>query len=129
MNDDKVDDQVEQRYECQVREDLHYDNSEIPASQSATIPEQPTTSGHDNVQQLPEDRNTQSTQKAASQIRHSEQFSASEHHNRTANQHNQVGGKGSIQRDSPIVLIGDSMIKNIIPEKMSQRKGYKSTNS
>ena len=92
LNDDKVDDQVEQSDECQVREDLHYDNSKIPASQSATIPEQPTTSGHDNVQQLPEDKNTESTQKAAPQKPHLEQCSASEHHNPTVNQHNQVGG-------------------------------------
>ena len=124
-----MDDQVVESYECQVREDLHYDNSKISASQLATIPEQPTTSGHDYVQQLPEDKNTQSTQKAALQKPYSEQCSASEHHNPTINQHNQVEGDRLIQRDSPIVLIGNSIIKNIIFEKMSQRKVYKNTYS
>ena len=42
-------------------------------SQSATIPEQPTTSGHDEVQ-LSKDRNKRSTQK------NSQQSSASENH-------------------------------------------------
>ena len=38
-----------------------------------------------------------------------------------------AGERRSNLRDSPIILIGDSMIKNIIPEKMSQRMIYKYT--
>jgi hypothetical protein len=122
--------QPEQYHECPTTENSQIDNSETPLSpcesiQPVNTPKQPTTSDHSKSQQPLQDRNEQDTsQKARSKKPHSEQRSASEHP-----EVQQPPQNSNRNRQNSLVLIGDSMIKNIIPEKMTQRKVYKYTYS
>jgi hypothetical protein len=122
--------QPEHHHECPTTENSQTDNSETPLSpcesvQPVSTPKQPTTSDHSKSQQPLQDRNEQDTsQTARSKKPHSEQCSASEHP-----KVQQPPQNSNRNHQNSIVLIGDSMIKNIIPEKMTQRKVYKYTYS
>ncbi len=93
--------------------------------QPVATPKQSTTLDHSKAQQSLQDRNEQDTsQTARSKKPHSEPSSASE-----LPKVQQPPQNSSRNHQNSIVLIGDSMIKNIIPEKMTQRKVYKYTYS
>ena len=122
--------QPEQNHECPTTENSQIDNSETPLSpcesiQPVTTPKQPTTLDHSKSQQPLQDRNEQDTsQKARLNKPHFEQCSASEHH-----KVQQPPQNSNPNHQNSIILIGDSMIKNIIAEKITQRKVYKYTYS
>ncbi|CAB4036771.1 Hypothetical predicted protein, partial [Paramuricea clavata] len=102
-----------------VVQDKHYQR------ENEAQPTQPTTSDHSKSQQPLQDRNEQDTsQKARSKKPHYEQCSASEHP-----EVQQPPQNSNRNLQNSIVLIGDSVLKNIISEKMTQRKVYKYTYS